>query len=274
MTKSITGVAVLSMILVGACGGPSRTISEQTVEFPKCDQARGSLRVEKIVCKEWYCRESTRRQMDYRERYSPSAYMARAAGAEEMSAMGLRDVNDKLTRMLVAALQETGCFVKVETDENAGEKLSDWRVSGVINQIKASVSGSKNKPLNDVTQTNQQTQKATVKVSMAVHNGDELAAVVRKEFTVSAKRVGNRKSNYETLSTMDWSRKRDTVGFGDTAMADVANEIMTEAAVFVTESTAGARISRRAKLPLSQESSAGKASNGPAPQGQGTNTPN
>jgi len=254
--KYLAVATITAGLLLSACGGASRTISEQTTVFPTCDVAQDSISVERIICKDGPCQDSGwRKGLAFLQQHNADFAVngpSRAAGVEGNTATGLIDANVKMTRMLVNALKETGCFAKVEPK---GGESGTWRVIGTIDTIKASISGSHNEPLNQITQTNRNTQKANVKMTVELRKGEDRASAGKKQFKISAERVGERKSNYARLAEMDWTRKHDEDGFGDTAMQDVANEIVLEAATFITEKTAGSRIARRVAPPLRQPES-------------------
>lgn len=57
----------------------------------------------------------------------------------------------------------------------------------------------------------------------------------------------------------DWSRAHDEKDFDDSAMQDVANEIVTEAAVYVTEKLAGPRVTGHVAMSSLKPASTGSA---------------
>lgn len=253
-------VTLVSGAVLAGCGGSS-SISETTSEFPKCDTPAGKVTVDTLVCNRGPCREREKVLRTYQHKYGADSIfgrMAQAKGYEGNTIYGLYDANDKITHMLINALQETGCFTEVKLYSRDKDHDTDFRISGALNEVYATTSGSKNEPLNRLTNTNAQTQKARLKMTLEVNKGEALGALHQKKFEVSAKRVGERKSDY---SGFDWMRKGDDEGFGDTAMQDVANEIVLEAASFVTEKTAGLRITHRVAPPTrTPEGTTGKKS--------------
>lgn len=240
-------IGIMSLLL-GACATTGQSISEQTTRFPMCDKAQGIVSVDTLACNIFPCTLNRARGImrgyAYVDRYmggDPTQHFARVEGVEGMTPMTLKDTNKIMTTMLIAALQKTGCFATVEPDAANTTDNEDWSVSGDVTSIKADVGSTGTQKFDEMTDTSRQVQKAALKVGIALHQGDHLADFAKKGFVVHGKRVGKREN---LLATFDWNAKRDKVGFGKTVMQDVANEIVTEEAVFITQKAAGSRITR------------------------------
>jgi len=247
-------VSIIAGTTLGGCAGGGSSISETTKEFPKCDVPAGKVSVDTLICTHSPCREHEKTLMSWKHQYGGDnvfQHIARSKGFEGNTMYGLYDAHDKLSHQLINALRETGCFTSVELKTSDKDSDADWRVSGELNKVYAGTSGSRNEVLNQATRTNTQTQKAGAILTVAVHKGEAPAVLEQRKFDVSAKRVGERESNF---SGFDWTRKRDEEDFGDTAMQDVATEIVLEAASFITEKTAGVRITHRVTLPVGKQS--------------------
>lgn len=241
-----------TLVTLAACGGPSRTISETTTAFPTCDAAQGTITVDELRCGRAPCADDkdslSGRAQSYVDRYAggtAAQHYARAKGVEGNTLAGLRGAHRKLTDMLVNALRETGCFASVERYAWEKNPESDWRIGGNVDKIFASTDGVVPAAYGPHSATRRTKQDARAEVTVNIQKGESFSVIDQRQFHVTARRVGTLKVATEHY---DWSRQRDEVGFGDTAMQDVANEIVTEAAVFVTEKLAGSRIIRRVAL--------------------------
>jgi hypothetical protein len=242
-TKSRAALITIAL-LVTACGGPSRTISETTTAFPKCDMAKGKISLEDLRCNRGQlCSDSSGGFNGGLPGGSPAAYFARAKGVEGNTLAGLQGAHRKLTGMLENALRETGCFESVERYTPEKGQGEDWRVGGDVRKIFAWADEAMPR---GVTSRHRDKQTASADITVDIKQGGSLEVINQKKLHVSAERVGALK--YNTFQ-FDWSRKRDEEGFGETAMQDVATEIVTEAAVFITEKLAGARITHRVAPP-------------------------
>lgn len=245
IAQSLFMTAVVSIVLSG-CGGPSRTISETTREFPKCDVAQGVIALEYLRCGRGHlCDDSSGTWSGRAFGFiggSPADHFARAKGVEGNTFSGLRGGHRKLTGMLVTALRETGCFEAVDLDSSEKDQGSNWKIGGDVNKIVAWADAALPSGHGLYSATHRTKQTANLDISINIKKDGATDVIGKRKFSVSAKRVGVVQASTDRF---DWSRKKDVDGFGDTAMQDVATEITTQAAVFITESLAGTRITKR-----------------------------
>jgi curli biogenesis system outer membrane secretion channel CsgG len=248
--KHFFAATMIAGAALTGCGGPSRTISETTLEFPKCDTAQGKITLENLRCdRRQLCYDNAESLSGRAYGYmggSPADFFARAKGVEGNTLSGLRGAHKKLTGMLENALRETGCFESVERLSPEKGQEADWRIGGDVNKIVAWADAALPSGYGSYSATHRTKQSASAEVTVDIQKSGAADVMSKRKFSVSAKRVGDLQVN---TNRFDWSRKRDDEGFGDTAMQDVASEIMTEAAVFITEKLAGQRIVRRVPPP-------------------------
>lgn len=273
----IIGLIGIDLAVAGCSSSPSRTISQSTEEIPKCAQPQGVLVVDNLRCdRHLPCADpdtdtAIGKGMWYADRYSrggPADHYARAKGIEGNTLGGLRGAHKKFSSMLITALQATGCFALVESYSWGKDQHADWRVGGNVDKLFAFT--------NEILPTEytrarhkDSKQDALADITVEIHQTDELKVWDKRRFHVQGKRV---RTESERGNEHDWSRARNEKDFDDTAMQDVANEIVTEAAVYVTEKLAGPRVTGHVALSSLKPASTGSAGEaGPTSQGAKVN---
>jgi hypothetical protein len=261
LIRNIALVAVTIFLVTSCGGGPSRSISQETTVFPKCDVAKETVVIDRIVCsKGLLCARDDKASEQVRNRLKESASrpispfaagLLRGYAPELIVPTKLINANEQLARMLANALSQTGCFSRVDIAQDSGVQ-PEWRVMGNLESIKINISNASKGFVSQFTRTTQPQHKVNIALSVAVQDGDH-REVASKKLKVTAERTTERHHLAENFRYIDWSGKKtvsDVDSFGDNALQDAANELILEAAILITERAAGSRIARHVAPPM------------------------
>lgn len=221
--------------------GMSPSVLAESAAFPKCARPVATLAVEAIECDLTRCRHSPGEGRG--GAHGPGSFLAKKVmqARGEGAMFDLKGSEKKLTTMLVAALKETGCFEVQETASGwesgntpqsppAGSaRPADYRLSGNITALETKMAGKSGKTSEKIN------QEAKLSLAVTLHRGETPEAIDTQTLEGSAERV---KQNANMFSGYDWSRQAEA-GFGETALADVARDVVARTTIHVVGRLAG-----------------------------------